>query len=89
MNVLPRMYSELKDTVVIPSIHSVEYCALTTDCWTSRNNESYVGLTIHFLTPDWEFAHFVLENKELPVSHTAEIPTDALKEILSDWVIQD
>ena len=30
MNVLPRMYSELKDTVVIPSIRSVEYCALTT-----------------------------------------------------------
>ena len=67
----------------------MEYCALTTDCWTSRNNESYVGLTIHFLTPDWEFAHFVLENKELPVSHTAENLAEALKEILSDWKIQD
>ena len=89
VNVLPCMYSELKGTIVVPSIRSAEYCALTTDCWTSRTNDSYIGLTVHLITPDWKFAHFVVENKELPVSHTAEHLAEAITEIIHDWEITE
>ena len=89
VNVLPRMYSELKDTTVVPSICSVEYCALTTECWTSHSNDSYIGLTVHVFTADWKFAHFVAENKELPVSHTAEHLAEVITETIHDWEITE
>ena len=82
--IIPTMSIDLKQSHIIPSIKKVTYVALTTDCWTSRNNASYIGLTIHFLTPDWQLEHFVLENKELPINHTADNLVEALGECLSD-----
>ncbi len=87
--VLPAMYAEVKETKVLPAIQAAEYCALTTDCWTSRSNDSYIGLTVHFLTSDWHHQHFTLENRELPGSHTAEHLAETLREILSNWKIAE
>ena len=78
---IPIMYSDVKHSKIIPSIKNASHVALTTDCWTSRTNASYIGLTIHYLSPEWQF---VLENKELPISHTAENLAEALTECLSD-----
>lgn len=45
---IPAMYQkclgEMKELV-----STVENACLTTDCWTSRNNESFKAITIHFL----------------------------------------
>jgi len=64
---------------------------LTSDCWTSRINQSYINITAHFLKVkfDWQFEHFVLESKEFPVSHTAEHLAETIKESLSAWKILD
>ena len=87
--IIPTMYIDLKQSLIFLSIKRASYVALTTDCWTSRTNASYIGLTIHFLTPDWQLEHFVLENKELPINHTADNLAEALGECLSDWNIDE
>ena len=87
--IIPTMYSDVKQSKIIPSIKNASHVALTTDCWTSRTNASYIGLTIHFLTPEWQLEQFVLESKELPISHTAENLAEALTECLSDWSIDE
>ena len=38
---------------------------------------------------NWRLEHFVLESKELPRSHTAEHLTEAIKECMSDWNIEE
>ena len=42
-----------------------------------------------FLTPEWQLEQFIFENKELPISHTAENLAKALTECLSDWSIDE
>ena len=89
--VIPTMYNSLKDSKVLPGLKEAKYISLTSDCWTSRINQSYISITAHFLKVkfDWQFEHFVLESKELPGSHTAEHLAEAIKESLSAWKILD
>ena len=67
-----KMLADLKDTQLLPTLQSADFCALTTDCWSSIGCTSYIGVTVHFLSTDWQYHRFVLENYELAVSHTAE-----------------
>jgi hypothetical protein len=50
----------------------MEYFSLTTDIWSSRVMQSYLALTLHYLTDDFEMKTCVLEVKPLIGSHTAE-----------------
>ena len=82
--VIPTMYNNIKDTKVLPDLSDAKYVAITSDCWTSRVNQSYISVTTHFVKTksDWKFERFVLESKELPGSHTAEHLAEAIKEYL-------
>lgn len=82
--VLPDLYVKVRETVV-PIVAAAEYYALTTDCWTSRANEAYAGVTFHTITNEWQFQCFVLENEELSVQHTAENLAEALESVLRKW----
>ena len=89
--VIPTMYNSVKDSKVLPGLKEAKYISLTSDCWTSRVNQSYISITAYFLKvkSDWQFEHFVLESKKLPGSHTAEHLAEAIKECLIEWEIQD
>ena len=81
--VIPTMYNSVKDSKVLPSLKEAKYISLTSDCWTSRVNQSYISITEYFLKlkSDWQFEHFVLESRELLGSHTAEYLAEALKNV--------
>ena len=83
------MYNSIKDSKVLPGIREAKYISLTSDCWTSRVNQSYISVTAHFLKvkSDWQFEHFMLESKELP--GTAKHLAEAIKECLGEWEIHD
>ena len=47
--VIPALYNNVKDTKVFPGLNDAKFVALTSDCWTSRVNESYISIIVHFL----------------------------------------
>ena len=60
--VLPDLYVKVKE-MVTPITAAADCYAITTDCWTSRANEAYVGVTFHTITDEWQLQHFILENE--------------------------
>ena len=82
---LPAMYSSLRENCVRPLVSSAKHFALTTDCWTSRAGQAFIGVTIHFITEDFQLKSFALTNEELPVSHNAANLATALRGILDEW----
>lgn len=52
---LLKMYKEVKATV-LDSLSSAERVALTCDAWTSRATESYVTVTAHHITDEWNLS---------------------------------
>ena len=45
----------------------------TTDCWTSRQNISYIGVTIHYVDDDFKLINQTYCVEHLPGSHTAAV----------------
>jgi hypothetical protein len=63
--------------------------ALTSDTWTSINNESFITVTSHFLNAAGHLEEIALHNKPFSVSHTGEYLSKYLKPEAVNWGIQD
>lgn len=44
--------------------------AFTTDLWSSNRQESYIGITVHWLTTDLKMQHALIATEEMPESST-------------------
>lgn len=63
-------------------------CAVSTDLWTSlTQNDSYISLTGHLMTPEWEMITKNLEVKICPGAHSAANLVQRLKEMTEEWGI--
>ena len=59
--------------------------ALTTDMWTSVNQQAVMGVTAHLLTEDFTAINKCLAIKPAPGSHTAEFISAELDSVIDDW----
>ena len=66
-----------------------EFFSLTADGWTSKAQESFIGLTIHFLTENVELRSFCLSVIPLTASHTWLSVAHAIAVRLSNAVRED
>lgn len=79
--------SLLKDTIK-NEIKNCDYLSLTTDCWTSGTNDSYMAITCSYIL-DWKIKSPVLETKFLEERHYADYLADQMNESIRDWEIED
>jgi hypothetical protein len=49
-----------------------ETASITTDLWTSRSNDGYIGVTLHWLSPDFEVYDAILAVEKIEYPHTGE-----------------
>jgi len=58
----------------------------TTDIRTATNcNESFVSLTAHWIYPEFEFIHVVLNSSNFPGAHTGEAIAVKLTSLIDQW----
>lgn len=81
------MYFEAKDQLkrrlaLVPAV------SLTADFWSSIQNRSYIGITVHFIE-DWILQSKVLEVLEVNESHTAPVCGKVLCDVAENWDISD
>ncbi|XP_053968597.1 E3 SUMO-protein ligase ZBED1-like [Anastrepha ludens] len=83
-------YTNMKDKLHC-ILDRVDYCAITTDCWTSRANESYMTVTCHFINDNFELKAAVLSTKNLidETNHTSQNIANSLREVLVEWQVID
>lgn len=70
---IPKMYNAVKADVR-RSLAQGAFFAATTDLWTSDSwaGQTYMGCTIHYLTPDWQLESNCLETQFFPEDHSAQ-----------------
>ncbi|XP_050065565.1 E3 SUMO-protein ligase ZBED1-like [Aphis gossypii] len=78
---IPAMYEKCLGEIKSLSLTStVESACLTTDCWTSRNNESFMAITIHFIDTELELKSMfkrIFESWELTKKNTFAVSDNA------------
>lgn len=82
-SLIPALYYE-KTTNECRSIMESEVATacITTDCWTSCNNESNIAVTAHYISPQFKFKSILLAFKGCPGSHTSEYLGQQIKQIV-------
>lgn len=82
---IPALYhkqaSLIKDKV---NIEAPTVC-ITTDVWTSKNTESFMATTAHYITNEFKFQTVLLKCSYLSGHHTADNLASELKEVLVEW----
>jgi len=58
---------------------------MTTYCWTSRNNESFMAITIHFIDINFSLRSVLLGCLEFNDHHTGVNLSEKIKQTLDEW----
>lgn len=83
-----KLYREVK-LKVEESLSTAEKVALTCDAWTLTAVDSYVTVTAHYLTEDWQLLSHVLQTRTVHKGHTGTNIADLLQNAAQEWGIAD
>ncbi|CAM4672977.1 unnamed protein product [Leuciscus chuanchicus] len=83
---IEKRYEAKRDSLK-EDLQSPDVVAITTDCWTALNTESYITITSHYIDEDWVLKSFVLLTEALPVRHTADNLAEKLRESVEKWAL--
>ena len=64
MSICQKKYTTIKEEL-LSSLQSISNVVLTTDIWTSRTVQSYLTVTVDFITDDWLMDSKVLVTREM------------------------
>lgn len=74
----------MKEKVTV-AISSANRVGITCDAWTSRATESYVTVTCHYISAEWENISHVLQTRAFFESHSGKNVADLLHEVMAEW----
>lgn len=80
-NTFPLIQEFLNDNAISVS--------LTTDMWTGRNRQGFLGVTCSFLNRDFILYEFTLTVEHIRYPHTASNISNALFTILNEWNLKE
>lgn len=85
--VIPDIYNRTKNVLKVQITEAV-VISCTTDMWTNNNNmQSFISLTVHWITNDFLQKHSVLQMKHFSGQHTGDNIRKAISGILTYWDI--
>lgn len=87
-SLLPQLYNSLEE-MVKTKLKDAENIAITTDGWTSINNESYQAITVHFIDSNCKLVSLLIGCRRFNESHTAQNLESEIKKILLEWKINN
>ncbi|XP_072400709.1 zinc finger BED domain-containing protein 4-like [Diabrotica undecimpunctata] len=81
---LPAKYLETlnKTREIMATAESV---TITTDMWSSRNSDSFIGVTAHFINDKFELESILLEVCLFEGSHTSVNLANELRRVITEW----
>ena len=74
---------------IMQQLEKAEAVTISTDGWTSINNDCYLSVTAHYLGEDMEMKSSLLECFKYDDKHTAENLCNELKHVTLEWKIQN
>ncbi|XP_047002906.1 zinc finger BED domain-containing protein 4-like [Schistocerca americana] len=68
-------------------VQAVSTFSLSTDGWTSRNNESYIAIVAHFIDEETKLQSALLGCINYKERHTCQDLCNFMKDVMTDWHI--
>jgi zinc finger BED domain-containing protein 1 (E3 SUMO-protein ligase ZBED1) len=82
------LYEQQRNKISVV-LAAVEYVALTGDYWSSVANDSYLGVTCHFIDKDWAFHSFALCVQHVEERHYSENCAEHFSTVARSWNVYE
>ena len=89
MDVVHRKYTMAKEKLKKVLAENKTKYSLTAYIWTSFANDAYISLTMHFIDECWQMKSYTLATYSFPEQHTGDNIVEKLKEVVSEYDIDD
>lgn len=83
-SLLDKMYDDCYKKVT-NNLKEVKGICITTDHWTSAANESYIGVTAHYINDNFKLCSVLLQCIKFEGAHTAVAIATELRRVLNCW----
>lgn len=80
-----KCFNEVKEIIS----NDLDTACMTTDCWTSRNTESYIAITVHFLDSNFVLKSILLSCHSFNETHTSEHLSEQINTTLNTWNLKN
>jgi len=80
-----KCFNEVKEIIS----NYLEMACMTTNCWTSRNTESYIAITVHFLDSSFVLRSILLSCHSFNESHTSQNISEQINTTLNTWNLKN
>jgi len=70
-------------------LESAESISATTDCWTSKQNFGYIGVTVHFINSDWGLTSHTLAIENIVGNHDNVTLKNKITQVFEEWKIME
>ncbi|KAM3876933.1 E3 SUMO-protein ligase ZBED1-like [Diretmus argenteus] len=85
---IPALYRETK-AQVMASMSKASRVAMTCDSWTSVATESFLTVTAHYVSEDWQIVSHVLQTRAVTESHTGPHLAELLSGVVDEWQLSE
>lgn len=85
--VIPALYEKVK-AAVVHDLAKASAVTLTTDVRTSRAIESYLTVTAHHITPEWNMVCHVLQTRPIYEQHRSTNLAEGLNQAVLEWKLE-
>lgn len=86
---IPAKYEKCLNAMKDVIEKDLETTYITTDCWTSRNTEGFMVITIHFIDQNFVLKSIVLSCHPYSESHTSDNLSKKIKNVLQQWSVEN
>ncbi|CAF1076091.1 unnamed protein product [Brachionus calyciflorus] len=87
-NFLPQKFQLIKN-LLQRELSKISKCSISADAWASISNESFLGVTCHFITENFKFKSFILCLKFLTEDHDYNFIFKSLNEVINSWSVME
>lgn len=86
-NIIPDIYNRICEKIKL-NLKDCQYVSLTSDIWTCKNtNISFISITGHWITSDWNKKNAILNCESFEGSHTGMSIAEKILKLLNTWHI--
>lgn len=85
-SMIPQLYNAIFEKLQT-QINLAKYVCLTTDCWTSINNQSFMAITAHYFIDDLQLKSICIGCDAFDDNHTSKNLSARLKQKIAEWSI--
>ena len=76
--------TEVLRAILRKDLEHIKFCSATCDGWTSVSNQSYLGVTVHYVK-NYKLQSYLLSLRHIKESHTSQKLISELRDIFNEW----